>query len=141
MHDIKDSIVPLTEYSNIRLHSVLQSILDEVCYIQGSDPQTYSMQTGEKCAFEELIEYDIPWSICEESVNKIKEAIIAGLKPFITDVPPYRLQHYQLNEFEYAISIYYYKGARYASQLYGSTNGESNLYTTIIPNHWAQSID
>lgn len=130
LSDIKVELLEYVEYDNVRLHYVLSAILDEVCYIQGC-----GVAEGEYLAITELQGHDVPDHICRVIVDRIKSAIVEKLLPVVTGTTPYRLSHIQLNEFEYCLTIYFYKGRRY------SINPGRDCYATTIPHHWAQSID
>lgn len=136
LFDIKDYIKPYLETPEIRLHVVVQNMLDEICFLQGhvSDAE-YCMDIGESCALEELSGYDIPPVVCKSVVAKLKYAMLALLVPQLKSGVPYRLSHSQLNEYEYCISIYFYNAKRF------QTRHQEHCYATTIPNHWAQSFD
>jgi hypothetical protein len=136
LRDLKDYILPYTEEVPIRMQVIVQNMLDEVCFVQGNlSFDEYSMAVGEECALNELLDYDIPPVMCRSTIANIKVAMLAPLIPLLNGEDAYRLSHTQLNEYEYCISIYYYKAKRF------KIRPQETCYATTIPNHWAQSID
>jgi len=133
VRDVKDHILPYTEYSNIRMHQIIQNVLDEICFVQGEFPiEGYSCNIGEQQALEDLLEYDIPLEVCKTVIQQIKTTILEPLTPLLTTDTVYRLSYLQLNEFEYAITIYFYTGKRY------QVRPHETCYATRLPYHWAQ---
>lgn len=113
LYDIKDTLLPYIEYPTIRLQSVVQSVLDEICFVQGKPVVGYTCPIGELQAIEELLEYDIPLEICSSTVFAIKKRILDEITPVTRRTITHRLSYIQLSESEFAISIYYYLGKRF----------------------------
>src|SRR5574343_359345 len=113
LYDIKEDLIRFIEYPNIKMTSIVQSILDEVCFIRGRPLEGYSSPLGKSLAIEDLLSYDIPLEICTAVVSFIESRILDELMPLIDNSVNYRLSYIQLNEFDYAITIFYYRERRF----------------------------